>query len=164
MKSNFFSILKKVDGELIHTIKAKGTLYKNWIKELPEGTKIEIFASVYGEDGTNAQLAKIHAMIEDVIESSHNGIVSWEKESIVNPVMIQGSDDHIKTKERWKILEEFFSQKDIDYMKIDSVKGGILSKIVNLNYLLDYSSIYTAILNEIDPTPVRSIDYIKSKL
>ena len=49
-------------------------------------------------------------------------------------------------------------------MKINSVKGGILSKIVNLNYLLDYSSIYTAILNKIDPTPVRSIDYIKSKL
>ena len=103
-------------------------------------------------------------MIEDVIESCHNGIVSWEKESIVNPVMIQGTDDHVKTKERWKILEEFFCQKDIDYMKINSVKGGILSKIVNLNYLLDYSSIYTAILNKIDPTPVRSIDYIKSKL
>jgi hypothetical protein len=66
MKNNFFSILKKVDGELIHTIKAKGTLYKNWIQELPEGTKIEIFASVSGEDGTNAQLAKIHAMIREL--------------------------------------------------------------------------------------------------
>tara|TARA_R100000231_G_scaffold75989_1_gene59160 strand:+ start:41 stop:424 length:384 start_codon:yes stop_codon:yes gene_type:complete len=66
MKNNFFSILKKVDGELIHTIKAKGTLYKNWIKELPEGAKVEIFVSVSGEDGTNAQLAKVHAMIREV--------------------------------------------------------------------------------------------------
>ena len=66
MKNNFFSILKKVDGELIHTIKAKDTLYDNWIKELPEGTKIEIFASVSGDDGTNAQLAKIHAMIREL--------------------------------------------------------------------------------------------------
>ena len=33
MKQNFFSILKKVDGELVHTIKAKGTLYDNWVKE-----------------------------------------------------------------------------------------------------------------------------------
>ena len=55
-----------MDGKLIHTIKAKGTLYENWIKELPEGTKIEIFASVSGEDGTNAQLAKIHAMIREL--------------------------------------------------------------------------------------------------
>ena len=66
MKNNFFSILKKKDGELIHTIKAKGTLYKNWIKELPEGTKVEIFVSVSGEDGTNAQLAKVHAMIRQL--------------------------------------------------------------------------------------------------
>ena len=66
MKNNFFSILKKVDGDLVHTIKAKGTLYENWIKELPEGTKLEIFVSVAGEDGTNAQLAKIHAMIRDL--------------------------------------------------------------------------------------------------
>jgi len=66
MKNNFFSILKKVDGDLVHTIKAKGTLYENWIKELPEGTKVEIFVSVAGEDGTNAQLAKIHAMIREL--------------------------------------------------------------------------------------------------
>ena len=66
MKGNFFSILEKVDGELVHTIKAKGTIYKKWIDELPEGTKIEIFASIAGEDGSNAQLAKIHAMIRQL--------------------------------------------------------------------------------------------------
>ena len=108
--------------------------------------------------------AKIHAMIEDVIESCHNGIVSWEKESNVKPVFIQGTDDHIKTIERWKILEEFFDKSGINYMKVDSVEGNILSKIVNLNYLLDYSSIYNAVLRDIDPSPVESIDYIKSRL
>tara|TARA_Y100001938_G_C8006902_1_gene387819 strand:- start:250 stop:633 length:384 start_codon:yes stop_codon:yes gene_type:complete len=66
MKRNFFSTLKKVDGKLIHTIKAKGTLYENWIKELPENTKVEIFVSVSSDDGTAAQIAKIHAMIRDV--------------------------------------------------------------------------------------------------
>tara|TARA_R110002020_G_scaffold113396_2_gene260828 strand:+ start:280 stop:663 length:384 start_codon:yes stop_codon:yes gene_type:complete len=72
MKNNFFSILKKVNGELVHTIKAKNTLYNNWIKELPEGTKIEIFASVSGDDGTNAQLAKIHAMIRELANEIGN--------------------------------------------------------------------------------------------
>ena len=66
MKSNFFSILKKKDGELIHTIKARGTIYKKWIEELPEGTKVEIFASISSEDGSNAQLAKVHAMIRQL--------------------------------------------------------------------------------------------------
>ena len=49
-------------------------------------------------------------------------------------------------------------------MKINSVEGNILSKIINLTYLLDYSTIYTAVLSKIDPSPVKSIDYIKSKL
>tara|TARA_Y100001963_G_scaffold155235_2_gene245861 strand:+ start:373 stop:756 length:384 start_codon:yes stop_codon:yes gene_type:complete len=72
MKNNHFSILKKVDGELVHTIKAKGTLYQKWIDELPEGTKIEVFASVSGENGTNAQLAKIHAMIRELANEIGN--------------------------------------------------------------------------------------------
>jgi len=72
MKNNYFSILKKKDGELVHTIKAKGTLYKKWIDELPEGTKIEIFASISGENGTNAQLAKIHAMIRELANEIGN--------------------------------------------------------------------------------------------
>jgi len=33
-----------------------------------------------------------------------------------------------------------------------------------LIYILDYASIYLAIINKIDPTPVNSIDYIKKKL
>jgi hypothetical protein len=66
MKNNFFSIMKKVGNELTHTINAKGKLYDTWVKELPEGTKVEIFVSIAGEDGTNAQLAKIHAMIREL--------------------------------------------------------------------------------------------------
>ena len=107
---------------------------------------------------------KIHAMTEDVIETCHNGIVSWEKKSLVRPVLIQGKNDHEKTIERWKILEDFFKDKQINYKKINSIEGNILSKIVNLIYLLDYSTIYSAVLTNTDPTSVESIRYVKSKL
>lgn len=108
--------------------------------------------------------AKTHAVVEDIIESCHNGIVAWEKESSVKPVLIQGRDDHIKTIERFNILKEYFENKKIDYKIINSVEGNILSKIVGLTYLLDYSTIYTSVLNNIDPTPVNSIDFVKNKL
>jgi len=108
--------------------------------------------------------SKIHAMIEDVIESCHNGIVAWEEKSNVKPIMIQGLDDNYRTIERWRILEEFFEMKDIEYKVIKSIEGNILSKIVNLIYVLDYSTIYTSVLRNIDPSPVNSIDFIKSKL
>ena len=108
--------------------------------------------------------AKHHAMIEDVIETCHNGIVTWSKPSRLKPILIQGEDDHIKTKERWKILKEFFQKENIEYWDVKSAKGGILSKLINLIYLLDYSTIYLAANSKIDPTPIEPIDYIKKRL
>ena len=108
--------------------------------------------------------AKTHALTEDVIESCHNGIVGWSMKSESNPIFIQGYNDHIKTIERWSILKQFFEDKKIQYKIVKSNEGGILSKIVNLIYLLDYTTIYSSVLRNIDPTPVEPIDYIKNKL
>jgi glucose/mannose-6-phosphate isomerase len=107
--------------------------------------------------------SKMHAMTEDVIEACHNGIVSWEKPSNVQPILLRGTDDYIKTQERWKILQKYFNENKIDYRDIHSVNGNILTKLINMIYLLDYSTIYQATLSKTDPTPVNSIDFIKSK-
>jgi len=108
--------------------------------------------------------SKSHAITEDVIEACHNGVVSWERPSIVQPILLEGTDDYIKTKERCNILKEFFEHNNIDYREVFSVEGNILSKIINLVYFLDYATIYRAILSEIDPTPIQSVDFIKRKL
>lgn len=108
--------------------------------------------------------SKMHAFAEDIIEASHNGIVSWERPSIVKPILLQGKDDYVKTKELWKIIKEYFVKNSIEYKEVYSVDGSILSKIVNLVYLLDYATIYTAVMSKVDPTPIKSIDFIKSKL
>ena len=108
--------------------------------------------------------AKTHAFVEDVIESSHNAIVAWQKRSKIKPVLIIGKDDYVKTKERWKILKEFFELNKIQYKEIHSANGSILTKLVNLIYLLDYGSIYRAILTKTDPTPVKPIEFIKNRI
>ena len=125
-----------------HGLQAAATRYKN---SLQENTKM-------------------HAMTEDVIETCHNGVVAWEKKSDVNPVLIRGKDDHVRTIERWNVLEGFFKSNETEYRVVNSVRGSILSKITNLVYLLDYASIYASILQKVDPSPVNSIDFIKSKL
>jgi glucose/mannose-6-phosphate isomerase len=107
---------------------------------------------------------KIHAITEDVIESCHNGIVAWDEPSNIKPILIQGDKDYFKTKERWDILKEFFEQKQIDYYEIVNTDKNILSKLINLIYLLDYATIYKAIFLERNPTPVGPIDFIKRKL
>jgi glucose/mannose-6-phosphate isomerase len=108
--------------------------------------------------------AKTHTIIENVVEASHNGIVAWEKPTEVQPILLQGVDDYIKTKERWKILKEFFNEKEIKFQEVFSKEGSILSKLICLIYQLDFTSIYNAILSGFDPSPVDSINFIKNKL
>jgi len=108
--------------------------------------------------------AKMHIITEDVIEASHNGIVAWDKPKNIQPILIQGKDDFVKTKERWKIVKELFSEKGIQYKEIFSQQGNILDKLVGLIYLLDYTSIYNAIISKTDPSPIKSIDFIKKRL
>ena len=108
--------------------------------------------------------SKCHVIIEDIVESCHNGVVAWERKSNVQPIFIKGVDDHIKTNEKNAILKEYFQENKIEYREIISVEGDILSKIINLIYILDYCSIYKAVIRETDPTPVKSIEFIKNKL
>ena len=108
--------------------------------------------------------AKIHVMAEDILETCHNGIVSWERDSDIYPILIIGKDDHPKTKERWRILKDYFNQKNLKCTEIISINGNILSKLVCLIYLLDYLTIYKAVSEKIDPSPVKSIDFIKTRL
>ena len=108
--------------------------------------------------------SKTHVIIEDIVESCHNGVVAWEKESSIKPIMIRGNDDHFKTIEKFEILTEYFDKKNIEYKEIFSGNGNILTKIISLIYILDYVTIYKSILEGIDPTPVRTIEYIKKKI
>ena len=108
--------------------------------------------------------AKKHVLFEDVIEACHNGIVSWEIPSNIQPILLQGKDDHVKTQDRWNIMKEFFQERQIDCKEIFSVDGSILTKLVCLIYSLDMTSIYNAIISKIDPSPVNSIDFVKKRL
>ncbi|MHB8545768.1 MAG: SIS domain-containing protein [Nitrosotalea sp.] len=107
---------------------------------------------------------KTHAIAEDIIEACHNGIVSWERSSAVQPMLLQGKDDYVKTKNLWKVIKEYFDMNKIDYREVYSVSGNILTKIINLIYLLDYSTIFNAAMKKIDPTPIKSIDFVKKRM
>ena len=136
--------------------------------------KINSSPLIYYPDGLKAaairfknslqENAKIHASIEDIIEASHNSISTWENENNLKPIILQGMDDFLKTKERWDIVKEYFKSRNIEFEEIFSVEGNIISKLVCLIYLLDYASIYLAVLSKTDPSPVTAIDFIKSRL
>ena len=170
------------DSDIIESINDLGETWKNisiqnlteknpalslakWIKGIP---------IIYYPFGLNSSAirfrnclqenTKTHVIVEDILETSHNGIVAWERESNLQPILLRGLDDNIKTSERYEIFKEYFNEKGIDYKEIFSIEGSIISKVINLIYFFDYTTVYLAYLRGIDPTPVNSIDFIKSKL
>ena len=108
--------------------------------------------------------SKLHAIAENIMEASHNGIVGWERPSNAQPIMIEGEDDYVKTKELWEIFKEYFKTNGIEYKEIHSGKGSILTKLTSIIYTLDYSTLYLAIKNGIDPTPIKSIEFVKNRI
>jgi len=107
--------------------------------------------------------AKMHVFLEEISEACHNQIVSWERPTSVRPILIEGQNDHIATKEKWKILKEYFGLNNIDYKEVFSVTGNLLTKLINLVYLLDYASIYLATSLGVDPSPIYSLDFVKHR-
>ena len=161
---SLFNIQKSISSKNLNETN-EALQIAEWVKEIP---------MVYYPSGLQSaairfknsmqENAKVHVITEDVIEACHNGIVAWDKPKNVQPILIRGKDDYVKTKERWEIVKELFHEKGIQYKEIFSQEGSILSKLVCLIYLLDYASIYNAIISKTDPTPIKSIDFVKKRL
>lgn len=66
MKDNIFMKLSVKDGELHFPAKVQETRLKNFLKNLPDGSNLELFIGVGDSNGSNAQLAKLHATIREL--------------------------------------------------------------------------------------------------
>lgn len=66
MKDNIFIKLSVKDGEFAYPVKANKTRLDTFLKSLPNGSRLEVFISASNDKGTNAQLARLHAMIRQI--------------------------------------------------------------------------------------------------
>jgi len=101
-------------------------------------------------------------------EMNHNEIVGWRfPEKLLKDfkvIMLSDKDDHKRTKERMRISEEIIKKSGAEVIVLKMEKGGRLARMYSLIYIGDFVSFYLAILNNIDPTPVEAIDYLKKEL
>lgn len=111
MKQTYNTTLIIRNGKLEHTLKAKEEMFNEIIKELPEGTKIEIFANTVGMKGSNAQLAKIHAMLRQLADDIGDDPLSL-KEHVKSQVMITKSFADCDTEELNSIIQTIITLGD----------------------------------------------------
>lgn len=62
----FTSILRKRGGKLVHVIDTDSNRYKLFVDALQENQQVEIFLDANKDDGTLAQLAKLHKCIREL--------------------------------------------------------------------------------------------------
>jgi len=101
-------------------------------------------------------------------EMNHNEIVGWRhpknlmKDLIV--ILLRDEGDHPRVKKRMDITKALIEKEGVDVIEVHSQGAALLSRIFSLIYMGDFVSFYLAILNNVDPTPVDAVTYLKKEL
>jgi glucose/mannose-6-phosphate isomerase len=101
-------------------------------------------------------------------EMNHNEIVGWEHiahlAGRLTVVMLKDQDDNSRVSKRMEIVKELVMDQALSVIEISTIGNSRLERMFSLVQLADWVSMYLALLNEIDPTPIAKIDILKSKL
>jgi glucose/mannose-6-phosphate isomerase len=62
------------------------------------------------------------------------------------------------------ITRQILKDEGVEVIEVYSQGQGLLSRILSLIYIGDFTSLYLAILYGIDPTPVARVTYLKQEL
>ncbi len=110
--------------------------------------------------------AKVHCISESVLEASHNEIVPFTFDNN-NPfppkvLFVKCEHDRPVVRRRFEKIQNFFTQLGQPLMEIKAYSAAsLINTIICSIYIFDYSTIYLALLRNIDPSPTPAIDILK---
>jgi glucose/mannose-6-phosphate isomerase len=101
-------------------------------------------------------------------ELNHNEIVGWEvgEHLMKNAVIISLEDreDHPMTRRHAEVGLSLMGPSAAKVERLETPGGGRLARMLSMMLLGDFTSVYLAYLNKVDPTPVAKIDALKKSL
>jgi glucose/mannose-6-phosphate isomerase len=119
--------------------------------------------------GQISENAKQLAFVNHFSEFNHNELVGWS--DLVKPfaeqlvvVMLRDAEDLPQIRTRMNIVKDIIKDHGVDVVELHTKGKSRLERMFSLVQLGDFISYYLAILNEIDPTPVKVIEELKGKL
>ncbi len=118
--------------------------------------------------GQLAENAKTIASSNLFPEMTHNEIMGWEHpERVLKDlavIMLRDRGDNPRIAKRMDIVMKVIAGLGVKVVEVHSCGKGLLSRIFSLIYIGDYVSLYLAILNKCDPTPVYRIAQLKKEM
>lgn len=98
-------------------------------------------------------------------EMNHNEIVGWEflhNNTII--ILLRNRDDFKRNAQRMDIIKTLLQKKTSSIIEIYSKGQSTVEKMLYLAHLGDWVSYFLAIQNQVDPTEIKMIDYLKEEL
>lgn len=153
-------------------------LKKNQAKSLALKLRDKI-PLIYGDSGISGLAAlrwkcqfnensKIPAFYNKLPELNHNEIVGWEE--LVNVsrefylISLRDCREDSRISRRFEVTKELIFDRFAGETEIISEGKSRLARLFSLIYLGDFTSVYAAFLNDVDPTPVNRIELLKNRL
>jgi len=112
--------------------------------------------------------AKNWAAFDVMSELNHNAVVGFTHPQIARDaltvLLLRSDRDNPRHKLRFDVTRELLDRASIPHKTLQFSGSNMLSEVLQLTLFTDYVSFYLALLNGADPTPVKSIDYLKDRL
>lgn len=118
--------------------------------------------------GQFSENAKVLAFNNVFPELNHNEIVGWERlpHLLTNfqIIYLRDSQDYNRNHKRMNITREILERVTSPIIELFTEGNSRLTRLFSLIYLGDWVSYYLAIINGIDPTPIKKIQTLKDRL
>jgi glucose/mannose-6-phosphate isomerase len=111
--------------------------------------------------------AKMPCFSAELPELDHNEIVGWEaagEHGRFSAVFLDDSDLHPRIRQRIELTRGLIAGHAAGTYRVDSIGETRTERLVSLVLLGDLVSLYLAVLRNVDPTPVPTIEHLKSAL
>ncbi len=101
-------------------------------------------------------------------ELNHNAVVGFPHPDVARDaltvLLLRSDRDNPRHKLRFDVTRELLDRANVPHKTLQFAGSNMLSELLQLTLFTDYVSFYVALLNGADPTPVKSIDYLKDRL
>lgn len=101
-------------------------------------------------------------------ELNHNELVGWglrrELDQKLQAIYLRDRQDLARVQKRMEVTRELIAHSSVPVLEVWSEGHSLLARLFSLIFLGDLVSVYLAVLNGVDPTPVKKIDLLKERL
>ncbi len=112
--------------------------------------------------------AKVWSFSEAMPELQHNSVVGYDSSQAVRGqitvVMLRSPLDHPRVQVRWGVTREMLERAGVAVEGVTARGESPLAQMLSLIHFGDYVSTYLALVNDVDPTPVDAIAFLKRRL